>query len=69
LESSGLKPGEAIRVSGSDSIATSSNNSIKVEDNSQSNTTSAPVTETTRQTTVSESVKTRQTQLLQKMIM
>lgn len=57
LESSGLKPGEAIRVSGSDSIATSSNNSIKVEDNSQSNTTSAPVTETTRQTTVSESVK------------
>lgn len=57
LESSGLKPGETIRVSGSDSIATSSNNSIKVEDNSQSNTTSAPVTETTRQTTVSESVK------------
>ncbi|GGG46377.1 amino acid ABC transporter substrate-binding protein [Epilithonimonas arachidiradicis] len=57
LESSGLKPGETIRVSGSDSVATSSNNSIKVEDNSQSNTTSAPVTETTRQTTLSEPVK------------
>jgi len=57
LESSGLKPGEAIRVSGSDSVATS-NNSIKVEDNSQSNTTSAPVTETTRQTTFSEPVNT-----------
>lgn len=56
LESSGLKPGEAIRVSGSDSVATSSN-SIKVEDNSNSNTTSAPVTETTRPTTVSEPVK------------
>ncbi|UQB67737.1 LysM peptidoglycan-binding domain-containing protein [Epilithonimonas zeae] len=57
LETTGLKPGEAIRVSGSDSVATSSNNSIKVEDNFQSNTTSAPVTETTRQTTVSEPVK------------
>lgn len=56
LESSGLKPGETIRVSGSDSVATSSN-SIKVEDNSQGNSTSAPVTETTRQTTVSEPVK------------
>jgi len=57
LETTGLKPGEAIRVSGSDSVATSSN-SIKVEDNSQSNTTSAPVTKTTTQTTVSEPVKT-----------
>ena len=45
LESAGLKPGEAIRVSGSDSVASSSN-SIKVEDNSQSTTTSAPVTKT-----------------------
>ncbi|WP_312823038.1 LysM peptidoglycan-binding domain-containing protein [Epilithonimonas sp.] len=57
LETAGLKPGEAIRVSGSDSVTTSSN-SIKVEDNSQSNTTSAPVTKTTTQTTVSEPVKT-----------
>lgn len=56
LETTGLKPGEAIRVSGSDSVASS--NSIKVEDNSQSNTTSAPITETTRQTSVSEPVKT-----------
>lgn len=57
LETTGLKPGEAIRVSGSDSAASSSN-SIKVEDNSQSNTTSAPVTKTTTQTTVSEPAKT-----------
>ena len=57
LETTGLKPGEAIRVSGSDSVASSSN-SIKVEDNSQSNTTSAPVTKTTTQTTVSEPAKT-----------
>lgn len=57
LETSGLKPGEAIRVSDSDSVANSSN-SIKVEDNSQSNTTSAPATKTTTQTTVSEPVKT-----------
>ncbi|WP_313306450.1 LysM peptidoglycan-binding domain-containing protein [Epilithonimonas hominis] len=56
LETTGLKPGEAIRVSGSDSAASSSN-SIKVEDNSQSNTTSAPVTKTTTQTTVSEPAK------------
>lgn len=56
LESTGLKPGEAIRVSGSDVVAGS--NSIKVEDNSQSNTTSAPATKTTTQTTVSEPVKT-----------
>ncbi len=55
LEASGLKPGEAIRVSGSDSVVTSSN-SIKVEDNSQSNTTSAPVTETTRPASASEPV-------------
>ncbi|WP_333850796.1 amino acid ABC transporter substrate-binding protein [Epilithonimonas sp.] len=57
LETTGLKPGEAIRVSGSDSVANSSN-SIKVEDNSQGNTTSAPVTKTTTQTTVSEPMKT-----------
>ncbi len=57
LETTGLKPGETIRVSGSDSVATS-NNSINVEDNSQSNTTSAPVTKTTTQTSVSEPVKT-----------
>lgn len=57
LESSGLKPGEAIRVSGSDVVASSSQ-SIKVEDNSQSNTSSAPVTKTTTQTTVSEPAKT-----------
>lgn len=56
LESTGLKPGETIRVSGSDVVAGS--NSIKVEDNSQSNTTSAPATKTTTQTTVSEPVKT-----------
>ena len=56
LESSGLKPGEAIRVSGSD--VASSSQSIKVEDNSQSETSSAPVTKTTSQTTVSEPVKT-----------
>ena len=56
LETTGLKPGEAIRVSGSDSAASSSN-SIKVEDNSQSNTTSAPVTKITTQTTVSEPAK------------
>ncbi len=56
LESSGLKPGEAIRVSGSEVISSPSQ-SIKVEDNSQSNTTSAPVTETTRSNTVSEPVK------------
>jgi len=55
LESAGLKPGEAIRVSGSDSA--NSSNSIQVEDNSQNNTTSAPVTKTTTQTTVSEPVK------------
>ncbi|PZU91123.1 MAG: amino acid ABC transporter substrate-binding protein [Chryseobacterium sp.] len=57
LETTGLKPGEAIRVSGSDSVTTSSQ-SIKVEDNSQSNTASAPVTKTTTQTTVTEPVKT-----------
>ena len=57
LESSGLKPGEAIRVSGSDVVASSSQ-SIKVEDNSQSDTSSAPVTKTTTQKTVSEPVKT-----------
>ena len=57
LETTGLKPGEAIRVSGYDSAASSSN-SIKVEDNSQSDTTSAPVTKTTTQTTVSEPAKT-----------
>ncbi|WP_034671630.1 amino acid ABC transporter substrate-binding protein [Epilithonimonas caeni] len=56
LETTGLKPGEAIRVSGADPVANSSQ-SIKVEDNSQSNATSAPVTETTRQTTVSEPEK------------
>lgn len=38
LETTGLKPGEAIKVSGSDLI--------NVEDNSQSNTISAPVTKT-----------------------
>jgi LysM repeat protein/ABC-type branched-subunit amino acid transport system substrate-binding protein len=54
LETTGLKPGEAIRVSGS-----YDSNSIKVEDNSQNNTISAPVTKTTSQTTtVSEPVKT-----------
>ena len=57
LESSGLKPGEAIRVSGSDVVASSSQ-SIKVEDNSQSDTSSAPITKTTTQTTVSEPAKT-----------
>ena len=57
LETSGLKPGEAIRVSGSDSVEVSSN-SIKVEDNSQSDTTSAPVTKTTSQTTANSSVAT-----------
>jgi len=57
LESAGLKPGEAIRISGSDT-AVSSSQSIKVEDNSQSNTSSVPVTKTTTQTTVSEPVKT-----------
>lgn len=57
LESSGLKPGEAIRVSGSD-VVTNSTQSIKVEDNSQSTTSSAPVTKTTSQTTIPEPVKT-----------
>lgn len=38
LEEKGLKPGDKIRISGSDSV--------KVEDNSQSNSASAPVTQT-----------------------
>lgn len=41
LETAGLKPGESIRVSGSEAA-----NAIKVEDNSQNNTISAPVTKT-----------------------
>ncbi len=48
LETTGLKPGESIRVSGSES-----NNTIKVEDNSQNNTTSAPVTKTVTTTQAS----------------
>ncbi|MCD9854143.1 LysM peptidoglycan-binding domain-containing protein [Epilithonimonas sp. JDS] len=42
LESTGLKPGETIKVSGADAI--------NVEDNSQSNTISAPVTKTVAST-------------------
>jgi len=56
LETTGLKPGETIRVAGAETVSTSSD-AIKVEDNSNSNTTSAPVTETTRPTTASEPVK------------
>lgn len=48
LESSGLKPGEAIRVAGTASSApVQSSGAIQVEDNSQSNNASAPVTKTT----------------------
>ena len=57
LETTGLKPGEAIRVSDTNTSSVSSEG-IQVQDNSQSNTTSAPVTKTTTQTTVSEPVKT-----------
>lgn len=56
LETSGLKPGEAIRISESDSITGSSSNSIKIEDNYQNNTASAPATQTINET-VSEPVK------------
>ncbi len=57
LEASGLKPGEAIRVSnGNATVNSASSDSIKVEDNSQSNATSAPVTETTRTVSASEPV-------------
>ncbi len=48
LETAGLKPGESIRVSGSES-----SNAIKVEDNSQSHTISAPVTKTVTTTQTS----------------
>ena len=47
LETTGLKPGEAIRVSGANTIFVSSEG-IQVQDNSNSNSSSAPVTETTR---------------------
>ncbi|WP_313269081.1 LysM peptidoglycan-binding domain-containing protein [Epilithonimonas vandammei] len=47
LETTGLKPGEAIRVSGANTISVSSEG-IQVQDNSNSNSSSAPVTETTR---------------------
>lgn len=48
LESSGLKPGEAIRVAGTASYApVQSSGAIQVEDNSQSSNASAPVTKTT----------------------
>ena len=57
LETTGLKPGEAIRVSDTNTSSVSSEG-IQVQDNSQSNTTSTPVTKTTTQTTVSEPVKT-----------
>ena len=46
LETSGLKPGEAIRVSESGKV--SDTNDIKVEDNSQSQGESAPATTTTQ---------------------
>ena len=57
LETTGLKPGEAIRVSDTNTSSVSSEG-IQVQDNSQSNTTSTPVTKTTTQTTVSEPAKT-----------
>ncbi|WP_312760856.1 LysM peptidoglycan-binding domain-containing protein [Epilithonimonas sp.] len=47
LETTGLKPGEAIRVSDANTISVSSEG-IQVQDNSNSNSSSAPVTETTR---------------------
>lgn len=47
LETTGLKLGEAIRVSGANTISVSSEG-IQVQDNSNSNSSSAPVTETTR---------------------
>lgn len=47
LEAAGLKPGESIRVSVSES------NAINVEDNSQNNATSAPVTKTVAKTQTS----------------
>ena len=48
LESTGLKPGESIRIAGLASAApVSDSGSIQVEDNSQSSNTSAPVTKTT----------------------
>lgn len=47
LETTGLKPGEAIRVSDANIISVSSEG-IQVQDNSNSNSSSAPVTETTR---------------------
>ena len=47
LEAAGLKPGESIRISGSES------NAINVEDNSQNNSTSAPVTKTVTTTQTS----------------
>jgi len=56
LETAGLKPGEAIRVADAETVSPSSE-AIKVEDNSNSNATSAPVTETTRPAKASEPVK------------
>lgn len=47
LETTGLKPGEAIRVSDVNNISVPSEG-IQVQDNSNSNLSSAPVTETTR---------------------
>ena len=47
LETTGLKPGEAIRVSDLNNISVPSEG-IQVQDNSNSNSSSAPVTETTR---------------------
>ncbi|WP_312205851.1 LysM peptidoglycan-binding domain-containing protein [Epilithonimonas hominis] len=47
LETTGLKPGEAIRVSDVNNISVPSEG-IQVQDNSNSNSSSAPVTETTR---------------------
>lgn len=47
LETTGLKPGEAIRVSDVNNISVPSEG-IQVQDNSNSNSSSAPVTETTK---------------------
>ena len=57
LETTGLKPGEAIRVSDANTISVSSEG-IQVQDNSNSNSSSAPVTETTRSALVKNSSNT-----------
>lgn len=57
LETTGLKPGEAIRVSDTNTSSVPSEG-IQVQDNSNSNSSSAPVTETTRSALVKNSSNT-----------